>query len=455
MSHEGPLSEEQKESGTSRRKFIAGAASAALGAATLGYLGREKLGFGPLADVREAHAEKREAVSSEYERTGELPTFAERKALVILHDLEDYMERSGDSERMSAEAFTKRYDEFYANAYRDAAAAQVRIPEGIPKSPALETLLKLKTGFQKNAGTTYNRDAATLPDPVVERHYQCRSGTLGLELLTLEVAEKENVTARGETLVSVYTEGHVQPGVLLKDGTLLTVEMTSAGHGIRNFGNMRDIKLPMRVVRADHGMLQEALHTESHRDKAVLYETVRDVRPPETGTMPRLGIFGFGEPKVPAGDIQMPSADVLPASDAFQSDRLYNRMEQEPGDEELLGVVTDPQDKTYARNYLVQHRTVNEYYKRYAPIVNGIENLSPEGRANPVPQAEFESGAQEILRIANELDAFVRANNLDEQYFKTEAIIRKYSSTIRMATVPPSDVVRVMRSNIELLRRRR
>jgi len=450
MSLEGPPQEEKKESGISRRTFIAGAAVA--GAATLGYLAREELGFGPLSKVQEEYDTKSIAHRADYERTGELPDFAARKEMVLLHDLQGYMERSG-SERMSVETFAKRYDNFFASAYRDAAAAEVDIPAGVPKSPALKALLRLKSGFQKNAGTTYNKAHAMLPDPVAERRYQCRSGTLGLELLALEVAEKEDLFADGETLVSVFTVGHVQPGLLLKDGTLVTLEMTTAGSGIRNFGRMKEITKPIRVVRADRAMYQEALGTEAHRSTAILYQTVEDVPPP--GEWQRTGMFGFGSVKIPDGDIEMTSAHTLPVDDVFDQNRLYDRMEREPSDEELLQIVTDPSEKAYVRNYLAQHRTVNDYYKRYASIVNRIEDFSQERRAKPVPQAEFESGAGEILRIAGDLDAFVRANNLDEFYFKTESILKKYNPALQMATVPPSDVVRVMRSNVELLRRRR
>ena len=447
MNLEAAPSEEQKEGGISRRKFIAGA-GAALGAATLGYLGREKLGFGTYPKVREAFEAEREAQRAEYEKTGELPELAVQRKLELLHELAQYMERGG--ERVAEADFGTRFGEF-SDAVRHNIITEMSLPIGSPDSEPLRRLTSMKLAFHEQAGTTYNREHHTVADPVLEKRTQCRSGTHALLMIAME--EAQGRAPERETLVMIHTIGHVQPGLLLRDGTLVALEMTSAGKGIRSMGKMTDITKPIRVVRADHGMYQEALGTEAHRDKAVLFETVRDVAPP--GEWQRTGMFGFGKADVPEGDRPMPHADMLPAGDLFDGDGVYSRMETDPSDEELLEVITDGADKAYARNYLIQHRTVNEYYKRYAPIVNRIENLSAEGRARPVSQAEFESGAAEILRIASELESFVRANNLDEQYFKTEAIIRKYSSTIKMATVPPSDVVRVMRSNVELLRRRR
>ena len=429
MPHETPPSEEQPKAGISRRKFVTAAAAGTAGAlvGTLALLKREKIGeaigIGPLADVRKEYKEKSEALRAEYERTGELPDFAKRKELIQLAELERYMERSSNSQRIAPAEFKSRYDAFYQAVFDDVAAEAGNMPPEVPQSAALGALLKLKAAFQKHAGTVYNRDHDALPDPLLEKRYQCSSGTLALHMLTLQTSEQEDLFQGGETLVSVCTTGHIQPGLILKDGTLVTVEMTSAGSGVRSFGKMTDIKKPIRVVRADHGTFQEALKTDVHRDKAILYETVRDTRPPEKGTMPRLGIFGFGEPRVPAGDISMSNANVLPADDVFDEARLFNRMERKESEEELLQKIPNAQEREYVRNYMVHHRTVIQYYNAYVVRFNEVENITQGNEDKRVSLQTFLAAEQEIGRLAGALDAYASANHLDDHYLRTQEIL--------------------------------
>lgn len=458
MPHEKPPSEEQPSSGMSRKKFLVTAA-AAVGVGALAYLEREKLGIGALPDVRKEYAAKREALNAQYEKTGELPDLSSRTELILLHDLEAYMERDARSKRISSKDFKGRYDAFSAQVMRDAADDKNAGPVGLPKSRGLDKLLRLKSAFQKNAGTTYNRSSDSVADPIVEQRHQCRSGTLGLLLLALEAAEREKgFFADGETLVSVYTEGHVAPALLLKDGTLVALEMTSAGNGVRNFGKMTDIKGPIRVVRADHGTYQEALDTAAHRDKAVLFDTVPKGEA-KGGSVRHAarGQFGFGEPKVAEGDLPMPSANVLPSEDVFDESRLFNRMERVQSEKELLQIIISSEEREFVRDYLIHHRTVINYYNAYVEIFNQVENITEGNRNKRVTRQEFLAAEREIIRLADSIDAYARANNLDEQYVKSQQILAKYSSSVsvRMATIAPGNIANVMRNNLELLRRSR
>lgn len=442
----------------SRRKFVAVAAGAAAGAGVLAYLGREKLGFGDLPETRKRYAEQRDAQRAEYERTGTLPDVVACAELILLHDQVAYMERGSKSERMPFNAFKKRYDAFSAKVLADAAEDTEAAPAGVPQSQGLEKLLRFKRAFQKQAGTTYNRDHDALPDPLLERRYQCRSGTLALEMLALHAAEKERVLGDGETLVSVYTDGHVEPGLLLKDETLVALEMTSAGSGVRNFGKMASIKGPIRVVRADHALYQEALDTDAHRERAVLYETVTEKtlaegRASGERTMNKLGRFGFGEPKVPSGDIPMSQADMLPADDVFDEARLYNRMERVQSEEEVLQMIPDAREREFVRNYMVHHRTLIGYHNNYIDAFNRVENLSQTNKGRRVSLQEFQAAEREMLRLTDALEAYARANELDAQYAQAQQILSAHGKTI--TTVSPSDIARVMRSNLDILRRSR
>ena len=449
MKHEELPSENTPPSGVSRRKFIAGTA-ATIAAAGLAYLEREKLGVGDLPDVQKEYAAKREALHTDYERTGGLPDLDARKELVLLQDLAAYMGRSSKSERMSAKDFRAKYEAFALRVQSDAVRESVEPPANLPKGDALQKLLSLKAAFQKSAGTTYNKAHDSIADPILERRYQCRSGTQSLLLLAQEAAEKEDFLSGGEILVAVYTTGHVQPGLLLKDGTLFTLEMTSTGNGIRNFGRMENIKSPICVARADHGMFQETLDTDAHRDKAVLYETVREVRPPERGTMARIGKFGFGDPRIPEGDIEMPKADMLPAEDVFNESRLFNRMERIQSEEELLQAVKNPQEKEYVREFLIHNRTILNYYSAHADVFNKVADVMEGGGV--VSQGEVTTAEQELLRIADALETYVRANNLDERYTQSHTFLRK--NGVKLVTKLPSDIGLAIRHNTQVLRSR-
>ncbi|MEK7208337.1 MAG: hypothetical protein AAB699_02180 [Patescibacteria group bacterium] len=453
MGIERPALEQPAPPKINRRKFIAGATGAAVATGALAYLGREKLGFGPLPEVREAYSKEKEALRASYEKTGELPAFSTRRKLALLSDLTAYMERGPDSKRISFEDFQTKFDEFSANVLDGASRGEkTKLPAGIPASPVLRKMLALKLAFHTHAGTTYNKKYDSIADPILEKRSQCRSGTEGLLLLAQEATERDNFLS-DEILVAVHTYGHAQPGLLLKNGELITFEMTSAGHGIRNFGRMTDIKKPIRVVRADHGMFQEALDTNANRDKAVLYETVRDVVPPEQGTMAKLGKFGFGEPQVPDGDIEMPKADMLPADDVFSDARLYNRMEREQSEEEVLRAIRNPEEREFVRNYMVHHRTLVNYYNAYVVRFNEVENITEANRRHKVSEQAFLAAESELNRLIGLLEEYERANALDGQYARAQDILGAYNKTIRM--VAPSDTARVMRHNLSLLKSKR
>ena len=444
MNHEQPPhgSEQPK---ISRRKFLTAAATA-VGAATLGYVEREKLGFGTLPEVREAFTNAKEAQKSQYEATGELPELETQRRLELLHELTAYMERGG--ERTTEGDFDKKFSAFSAAVLQNSATREITLPGAVPQSPALKKMVALKLAFHEQAGTTYNEEHHTAADPVLERRTQCRSGTVALLMLAMEAAKQPDHVG-GETLVMIHTHGHVQPGLLTRDGTLVALEMTSAGQGVRDFGQMKDIKKPIRVVRADHALYQEALDTEAHREKAILFATVEDVLPP--GEWQRAGKFGFGVAQVPKGDRPMAHADMLPADDVFDGERVYDRMERLESEEEILQLIRDPKEQQFVREYMVHLRTIRKYYNEYVGIFNTVENMSQANRGRRIPEPDFKAAEEAMSRLVEAVESYAAANQLEGPYDRSQAILARYGKEILQRS--PKGIVAAMRNNLAVLRR--
>ncbi len=431
---------------------IAGLAAAGAAVFGAGYAERTREEVQPSYSVEQEYTSTREALRAEYEKTGNLPSVDTCTELILAHDLEAYTERAPEGAKVLGAELRTKYHELVAKVLQEALTPQQK-PEAplaaLPRSHALEVLLRLKTVLQKNIGTTYNQESDTMVDPLLHGKYQCRSGTLSLVLMALEAEQKDRALfAGGEALVEIYTDGHVEPGLLLKDGTLIAVEMTSAGPAVRNFGKLPDIKSPMQVVRADHATYQDALDTSAHRDKAMILDNA----PKGASTLPvgKKGNsrFGFGVPKVPEGDLPMSSVNVLPAEDTFNTERLFQQMEKVESDQELLENIVNPLEKKIVQDFLILRRTVNNYFQQHADILNPM--LVRIQAKEKIPEKELQQAQDAINNLARDLEVYVVANNLDAQYDRANTILAKHDLKFQKAT--PIKIVWTLQHNALVLR---
>ncbi len=427
---------------------------AAVGAAAFsaGYLERQREGLDKNPyDVRQEYNTAREKRRSKYETTGELPSIAIWVEFILAHDLVAYMGSEAPPLKISGIELRNQYHELADEILREALGEKEK-PEselkGLPKSHALEVLLRLKSAFQKHVGTTYNRDSDSLVDAIVNHKYQCRSGALSLILLAMEASQRENIFSDGETLVEIYTDGHVEPGLLLKDRTLIGIEMTSAGNGVRNFGNMDKIKEPIRVVLADHAAYQDALGAETLKG-TILHDTVPEGTPAPQTPNKQQGKFGFGVPKVPEGDLSMATANFLPAEMAFDQGDLSRRMEKIESDADILNAITNLTEREYVRTYFIHHRIIDKYYNQHLEILDAMKKKI---KKQNLPEEEIANAAKEINRLANSLEQYVKANDLDNHCQTAEDILNKYKRELIVRALP-SETVQILRNNAKNLRK--
>lgn len=466
-SEEGiPLELNQPRSSPNRRRFLlaAGSAVASLAAlGTLGYWQRNRvrgvlttMGIGPLATMQAEWEAERAPLASEYLRTGELPPEDVRRRLYLRRDWSHYLGREFDETVRPFQDFEREQYEPFCNyvfeRYRAQRLEHRETVRDFLESPTLEALSDLKAAFHEQAGHTYNRDNATVIDPVLQQRLQCKSGTRSFLLLAERLHAQEKLLQEGETLVEVYTNGHVHPGLLLPNGRLIAFEMTTNGEGYKDFGVMKAIDQPIQVVRADHAMFQSALGVRAFGETVVLHDTV----PPEMAAVPRgLSLtgggvalsggkavntdwVGFGSAQVDEGDKDMLGIDYIPAQSSWSEAGPYDAMREEPSDKELLGRVTDPHDRAILRELFRHQDVIHQYWIRHGMILNPILEHPERYQLADVLEAVRKCGD-----VLDELHVYIERNDLERKHREAERIVRSYDLEIVIKSpVEQSDAIK-------------
>lgn len=399
-------------------------------------------GIGELAGIERMLAAQQAYLEPIYRRTGVLPDEPVRRRLYLTRDWAAFLRFDHHHEASSVDDFVQTAYEPFVNRILEhyeklrIAEGQNIPPNGIPSS--VVRLTRLKRAFHAEAGQTYNKDAATTIHPVLQRRLQCFSGTRNILLLVQQLQTSEKLLTDGETLVEIYTPGHVHPGILLPDGRLMGFEMTSTGNALRDFGRMDAIAQPIRVVRADHAMFQDALGIRTHEDRVVLWDTV----PTEEGQAPAQGSllgrfggsrstsglsrFGFGDVAVRSGDYRMTSAQYLPSSTSWSGAGSYQGVERSPSEAQLLARITDRAHRETVDEYLRHQSALEElYWKQHLqllqPIMRNPTAVTEQGVLDAVRQCR---------RLAEEYREYVRRNTVREQYIEADRILRRYGLEI-------------------------
>ena len=195
------------------------------------------------------------------------------------------------------------------------------------KEPGIDPLLAVKRAIEENVLPdlkTYNRDASSIFDALLQNKMQCLSGTLAITLAARAVYAETVFANKGTSrLVLIYTDTHVQPGYIrtLPDGAkeLVVIESTTTGDSSETF-RMNDIKPqpPRVIVDADHDLMHAALG-KRYNGKFDQSAEVKQVigRPPgwrqtlnDAWDVPQIyrHSFGSGRVTVPSGDRPRPPA---------------------------------------------------------------------------------------------------------------------------------------------------
>ncbi len=137
--------------------------------------------------------------------------------------------------------------------------------------------LTLKEAYEKHIeskGTplTYQKDAVTLMDIKEKIQMQCYSGTMLNHIVTRRAVRLDSLLKSNP--VVIFTEGHVQPGNMVKDGAgnwaLNGVETTASGPAQVEFGPAKDLEGDILVVDAQLFEIVEVFKNYlSNADEAV------------------------------------------------------------------------------------------------------------------------------------------------------------------------------------------
>jgi hypothetical protein len=117
-----------------------------------------------------------------------------------------------------------------------------------------ESAVSSKTGEPVD----YVFESNTIPDIFSDSSLQCYSGTSLFEVVARRHYGNDNYHSLNRVII--FEPGHVLPGFMVKVKNrwrLYGVEMTVSGRGMMDFGWTDEIKLPIRVVDANHWIVTE------------------------------------------------------------------------------------------------------------------------------------------------------------------------------------------------------
>ncbi len=390
-----------------------------------------------LRELQSAFAAQKEAFARATAETGRIDPVA-LNALVQTAEWISYLQDVPSQEVQPPEEFAQRH----YGSFRDSVSVAVKVGdqmEGLAKAePSLAPLVRIKLAMDAILGddVKYNKENSAMPDVVMNKRLQCQSGTRTFIALAMDLARVE-IEQSGGTLVHIYTEGHVLPGLLTAQNKLYGIEMTAKGVSVCQFGVLGSITVPMVVAIADRELAESAGGVTLPGKTVVL-----DTSPMEkTGGSWFAGQRGlssknaFGTAKVAAGDQAMTTNDVVVPS-------MYRGgapMEKGDAAADLNKLPLTLDERKVIDAYAIDAAFFMRLYNRHATIVNRVQE-------NPAMSAdEFQKQIDEIIVISKDLLAYIDQNpQVMDTFTRANAILRRYG---KAATMDPREVGRVIGHN--------
>lgn len=248
---------------------------------------------------------------------------------------------------------------------------------------------------------------------------QCRSGSRTFLLTAL--AKIRNQLQEGERLVTIYSDTHQQIGLLTVDGRLLAFEMTKGGKGIQDLGTMSEIRRPIRVVDAEHDLIQAALDQRIHEDVAVLHDTVPEgfnkgyVSPSDIWPTTDQYSFASGRVQIPNERVAISSMDYI-TGDLDDQNGIYSTMAAE--------------DVWYA-DLPIEEKEAIDAYEQYIPLINAhIDrfNRALRGMTYATEEESFTHSLEQAMDSTGALSDFIEANDLNTKFMTYYETASKYEN---------------------------
>lgn len=295
-----------------------------------------------------------------------------------------------------------------------------------PLPESVQELVDMKLVLDDVLGKdmAYQKGMSSVIDPILGKKLQCQSGT---RLFVMMALLQDLPSDKADILVEIYTEGHVLPGVLLADKSLYGIDMTVSGPGIKRFGPLDGIKIPIRVIHAERGLVQSVVRLWEASfaviaDKAVSKSSQWKAWEENRG---QKNPFGFGEPNGSEGphplphqtEIEEPPSVGSQASQAKEASGHYifdllTKLEREGRRE----------DAQVIREYYGHYRY---FFDRYFDFI-GI--MRPLMRNPSVPQEEYERIVSELERFFAGLEEYIEQHRIWKLKTKTFKILEQHGT---------------------------
>lgn len=330
-------------------------------------------------------------------------------------------------------------------------------------TPSVALIANAKQALHDQIGNEqyYLGEHNNIIDPMTTAEMQCRSGSrLLLLALYRNVSDKLQPS---EKLVVIYSNTHMQTGLLTADGRVIAFEMTKSGKGIQDLGQIDQITRPVQILDAGHDLAQAAIKQKAHPEKTVLLDTVPDGYTRLDSIFDKTGEFGGGGITMPSfnhgiggskssttdqygfgdGTIEIPSdrkpitsADYLPSSlstsrataqgensDSETSDSqnvngIYDTLQSA---EDTMGVdianLMTPEEKLAIAEF-EQHSAalspdLNEIASSYKLIMRDKD-------------ADVRKELEDIFASGRRLTAYMDANNIDAKHAAYKATLKSF-----------------------------
>lgn len=176
------------------------------------------------------------------------------------------------------------FDRFYRERYlplRDQVSVRYQVLRR--DDPSVERLSALKSAFFGSLGSyiKYNARHASALSPLITHRIQCRSATRLLAAIAIDLVDAaliKDLTDSG-SLVIIFSDTHERLGWVNQRGQVQAIEMTSWEGGLTSYGDLKELRAPLRIVQANHVLIQSAI-LASPRDLrergGLLYDQVYD-----------------------------------------------------------------------------------------------------------------------------------------------------------------------------------
>jgi hypothetical protein len=471
-----------------RRVFMLAAATAAAGVAVvttettrrLGLWRGADIGIGALAELERDILRDREVFAREYLRSGEMPGDVEEAARLFIHtELARHLREHPGEEEVDGEEFMRRvYRPFMEGVRSHFERRQEEIDPvhsdntdtAMFGTPSVALMVNAKEALQDRiGGGFYWRRKNNIVDALTNAEFQCRSGSRLLLLTFLETVYGR--LQEGERLIVVYSNHHMQTGLLTADGRVVVFDMTKSAKGIQYLGPMREIKKPVMVLDAAHDLAQAGINRSAHPDQTILYDNVPEnftsldqifdksgafggggIRQPRfrygiggevSSTTDQYG-FGDGSIEIPDERIPITPMDYIPSdawdgAEGFAGNGIYDTLHDPAGG--------DAGSSLYERMTPRQRADVAAFEQHGTVLLRHYDAINDAYRG--VQRAETEAAKSEaVQRMAQAIErcrSYIERNGIGVQYDKYRVAvdaIPQAEGTVRYSQKDPRKFLR-------------